>query len=103
MHIASKFVYHRELGLKHPLGFRDRLYHKIYSSLQPLGSWDHSLASSSKQGNHFNGGVFNLEYSPDGKILIAACEHKSFIVLDPVTRKEVHNVIAHSDCVNCVR
>lgn len=57
-HIASKFVLQRELGLKFPLGFRDKLHHKIYSSLQPL--------TSEKSGSNVHGGVFNLEYSPDG-------------------------------------
>jgi hypothetical protein len=74
-HIASKYVLQRELGLKFPLGFRDRLHHKIYSSLQPAGSWDHSLSSSSKSGSHIHGGVFNLEYSPDGYAIITHFMH----------------------------
>ena len=65
-HIASKFVLQRELGLKFPLGFRDKLHHKIYSSLQPFGFWDHAKATSEKSGSNVHGGVFNLEYSPDG-------------------------------------
>lgn len=37
-------------------------------------------------------------------ILIAACEQRSFIVLDPITRRDVHSVHnSHADCVNCVR
>ena len=65
-HIASKFVLQRELGLKFPLGFRDKLHHKIYSSLAPDGFWDHAKATSEKSGCNVHGGVFNLEYSPDG-------------------------------------
>ena len=63
-HIASKYVLQRELGLKFPLGFRDKLHHKIYSSLQPTGFWD--PPSCVKCPNNIHGGVFNLEYSPDG-------------------------------------
>ncbi len=122
----TKYVNQREVGPKFALGFQDKLHHKIYSSLTTSGCWDHSKASSIKSGNTVHGGVFNLEYSPDGyvvflsylrisylkiyfhlihrSILIAACEQKSFIVLDPTTRKDVHHVQnAHLDCVNCVR
>ena len=123
--IVSKYVQQRELGLKFSLGFRDKLNHKIYSSLRSSDYWDNEKARSCRSGNSVHGGVFNLEYSPDGyelkeillclprnhhlfslsrSILIAACEQKSFIVLDPTTRKDVHHVAnAHSDCVNCVR
>lgn len=46
--------------------------------------------------------INNYNYSRS--ILVAACEQKSFIVLDPISRKDVHSVHnSHSDCVNCVR
>ena len=50
------------------------------------------------------GGVFNLEFSPDGKILSAACEKKNILIFDPLTQRIVRNIeTAHSDSVNCVR
>jgi len=50
------------------------------------------------------GGIFNLEFSPDGRILSAACERKNILIFDPLTRKVVRNIEnAHQDCVNCVR
>ena len=50
------------------------------------------------------GGIFNLEYNPDGSILAAACEKKSVLLFDPGSRKVVKSLEkAHLDCVNCVR
>ena len=50
------------------------------------------------------GGIFNLEFSPDGKILSAACEKKNILIFDPLSRKVVRTIEnAHTDCVNCVR
>ena len=34
-----------------------------------------------------SGGIFNLEFSPDGRILSAACERKNILIFDPLTRK----------------
>jgi WD repeat-containing protein 32 len=52
----------------------------------------------------FSGGIFNLEFSPDGKILSAACEKRNILIFDPLTRRVVQNLEnAHQDCVNCVR
>ena len=50
------------------------------------------------------GGIFNLEFSPDGKILSAACERRNILIFDPLTRRVIQNLEnAHLDCVNCVR
>ena len=51
-----------------------------------------------------SGGIFNLEFNPDGSILGAACEQKSIILFDPQTRRPVKFIEkAHDDCVNCIR
>lgn len=52
----------RELGINFPLGHGDSFHKTLYSSVQPVTSWDHkeNLCSA------MHGGVFNLEYSPDG-------------------------------------
>ncbi|XP_023326414.1 uncharacterized protein LOC111699887 isoform X2 [Eurytemora carolleeae] len=53
---------------------------------------------------HSTGGIFNLEFSPDGRILSAACERKNILIFDPLTRQVVKSIEnAHQDCVNCVR
>jgi len=50
------------------------------------------------------GGIFNLEFNSDGKILAAACEKKNILIFDPLRREVVHSLNdAHTDCVNCIR
>ena len=65
------------------------------------------------------GGIFNIEFSGDGKVLAAACERKSILLFDPLTRFFLKNPFfvlivnirkltqtiegAHTDCVNCIR
>ena len=50
------------------------------------------------------GGIFNLEFNSDGKILAAACEKKNILIFDPLRREVVHSINdAHTDCVNCIR
>lgn len=58
----NKYIRQRELGMQFPLGHTDKFYKTLYTSVQPTTSWDHK--DSIKTGAH--GGVFNLEYSPDG-------------------------------------
>lgn len=116
----------RELGIKFPLGHADLFHKSLYSAIQPVTSWDHALSPAT------HGGVFNLEYSPDGlarkcfaffgfdrdperaltlvsflccsSLLLAACERKTILMFDPLRRKLIHSIEnAHNDCVNCVR
>lgn len=90
----------RELGLKNQIGSTDRIHEKLYSSLLPRFSWD--PGDSLKHTYH--GGVFNLEFSPDGSLLVAATEKKSILVFDPFNCKMINHVDkAHNDCVNYAR
>ncbi|XP_053975782.1 DDB1- and CUL4-associated factor 10 [Hylaeus anthracinus] len=94
----SLWLRQRELGIKFPLGHADRFHKTLYSSIQPVTSWDHALSPAT------HGGVFNLEYSPDGSLLLAACERKTILMFDPLRRRLIHAIEnAHTDCVNCVR
>ncbi|XP_076630424.1 DDB1- and CUL4-associated factor 10 homolog [Colletes latitarsis] len=94
----SLWLRQRELGIKFPLGHADRFHKTLYSSIQPVASWDHALSTDP------HGGVFNLEYSPDGSLLLAACERKTILMFDPLTRRLIQAIEnAHNDCVNCVR
>ncbi|KYN44990.1 DDB1- and CUL4-associated factor 10 like protein [Trachymyrmex septentrionalis] len=96
----SLWLRQRELGVKFPLGHSDDFHKTLYSSIQPITSWDHGDNLTAAR----HGGVFNLEYSPDGSLLLAACEKKSILMFDPLCRKLIHALDnAHSDCVNCVR
>ncbi|XP_078051832.1 DDB1- and CUL4-associated factor 10 homolog isoform X2 [Augochlora pura] len=97
----SLWLRQRELGIKFPLGHADRFHKTLYSSIQPVTSWDHALSGT---GSATHGGVFNLEYSPDGSLLLAACERKTILMFDPLRRRLIHAIEnAHDDCVNCVR
>nr|XP_031843052.1 DDB1- and CUL4-associated factor 10 [Nomia melanderi] len=94
----SLWLRQRELGIRFPLGHADRFHKTLYSSIQPVTSWDHALSPAT------HGGVFNLEYSPDGSLLLAACERKTILMFDPLRRRLIHAIEnAHDDCVNCVR
>jgi len=118
----------RRLGFRPRPGDTDRLWKKLTDSLTniPSEGWEsfeqhpHFQATSQpfyriqmvKRGRRFiqevpisvTGGVFNLEYSPDGKILSAACEKKNILIFDPLTQRIVRYIEkAHSDSVNCVR
>ncbi|GLH12656.1 DDB1- and CUL4-associated factor 10 homolog [Gryllus bimaculatus] len=96
----SSWLRQRELGQRLPLGHSDHFSKGLYSSILPCHSWDHG----ENLRNAMHGGVFNLEFSPDGSLLVAACEKKSILMFDPLCRKLIHAVDnAHRDCVNCVR
>lgn len=91
----------RESGLPVRFGDADLVHRAIYYSLEPKKSWN-------DQPNACNtceyGGAFNLEFSPDGSILVAACEKKTIVLFDPITEKQMCTIKnAHSDSVNCVK
>lgn len=72
----------------------------LYSSMLPAYNWDPSASVS----HTHHGAVFNLEFSPDGSLLVAACEKKSILVLDPLRGSLVNHLDnAHNDCVNCIK
>ncbi|XP_015119258.1 DDB1- and CUL4-associated factor 10 [Diachasma alloeum] len=97
---GGTWLQHREMGMNPPLGHSDRFFKTLYSSIQPVTSWDHGENPC----NAMHGGVFNLEFSPDGSLLVGVCEKKSILMFDPLCRRLVHAIDnAHNDCVNCAR
>ncbi|XP_061384395.1 DDB1- and CUL4-associated factor 10 isoform X1 [Danaus plexippus] len=89
----------REIGFNRPVGSGNALARSLYCGMKPIASWDCEQANSLP-----TGGVFNLEFSPEGSLLVAACEKKSIQIFDPLTHQRIYSVIgAHSDCVNCVK
>ncbi|XP_059469759.1 DDB1- and CUL4-associated factor 10 homolog isoform X2 [Neocloeon triangulifer] len=93
-----EYLRRRELGLQQPVGFQDSLRLKLYYNIQPVDSFTASAATGPS-----HGAVFNLQFSPDGRTLVAACEKQTVLVLDSVSRKQVLALReAHSDCVNGV-
>uniref|UniRef100_A0A0K8TEF6 Uncharacterized protein n=1 Tax=Lygus hesperus TaxID=30085 RepID=A0A0K8TEF6_LYGHE len=97
---AYSFLRERELGNRPKLGSNDRFMNGLYQSFVPCTYWDHNESLQ----NAAPGGIFNLEFSPDGSLLVAACEKRSILMFDPLSRQLLHSVDnAHYDCVNCVR
>ncbi|KAJ2953423.1 hypothetical protein O0L34_g1011 [Tuta absoluta] len=89
----------REMGFATPIGTGDAMARSLYCGMKPIASWDCEQAGALP-----TGGVFNLEFSPEGSLLVAACEKKSIQIFDPLTHQRIHSVNgAHSDCVNCVK
>ncbi|XP_045502641.1 DDB1- and CUL4-associated factor 10 homolog isoform X3 [Colias croceus] len=89
----------RECGFQKPIGAGDAMARSLYCGMKPIASWDCDQYNALP-----TGGVFNLEFSPDGSLLVAACERKSIQIFDPLTHQRMHSVNgAHSDCVNCVK
>ena len=63
--------------------------------------YKHMKMSLNSQENH--GAIFNMQFSPNGKMLVVACEERAILMYDPNTRKCLHRLpSAHSDCVNCI-
>jgi WD repeat-containing protein 32 len=68
----------------------------LYRSMRYSGHWQ----CESKP----YGSVFGLEFSPQGNVVISACEKNAILIIDPYTHQCVKAVQeAHTDCVNCVR
>lgn len=56
------WVHQRELGFTPPIGAGDTFAKSLYSSMSLCAQWD-ALKDSD---GLMHGGVFNLEFSPDG-------------------------------------
>ncbi|CAH1404234.1 unnamed protein product [Nezara viridula] len=99
-HFATKFIRDREVGLRPRAGSTNQFMRGLYNAFAPCTSWDHNESLQ----NAAPGGIFNLEFSPDGSLLVAACEKRSILMFDPLSRQLLNTVNnAHLDCVNCVR
>ncbi|XP_026743342.1 DDB1- and CUL4-associated factor 10 homolog isoform X3 [Trichoplusia ni] len=89
----------REMGYNCSIGSSDALAKSLYCGMKPIATWD-----SDREKAPPTGGIFNLEFSPEGTLLVAACEKKSIQIFDPLTHERIHAVNgAHTDCVNCVK
>ncbi|VEN39276.1 unnamed protein product [Callosobruchus maculatus] len=88
----------RRFGLKeYKTGYDDLVALKLYSNF-----YEYSAKNTECDLNY--GGIFNFEFSLDGKLLVAVCEGKQILLFDAANQKLVHTVEnAHQNCVNCVR
>lgn len=57
-----KWLRNRELGIKPVLGSNDKVLQEMYSSIRPISQWESFMSSKAA----VPGGIFNLEFSPDG-------------------------------------
>ncbi|KRT86651.1 WD40 domain-containing protein [Oryctes borbonicus] len=90
-------IRNREIGSKTKVGYEDELSRKIYHNMAVCG------CDSEKESTD-QGGIFNLEFSLDGKLLVAACEEKSVLLYDASNQSFIRKINnAHKRCVNCVR
>ncbi|KAI5713615.1 hypothetical protein M8J76_002251 [Diaphorina citri] len=91
----DSWLYERELGMRRKLGTQNQVQKSLYSALTPIAKW-----GDTKQ----TGGIFNLEFSQDGSLLVAACEKKCVYMFDPLSKAVIGSIPdAHTDCVNYVR
>lgn len=78
----------------------DIVFSKYYKYFSLRKMWD----PDEKPDSGRYGAIFNVEFSPSGELLVAACERHSLLVFDPLGQKLVKAIRnAHTDCVNCVR
>ncbi|XP_022902501.1 DDB1- and CUL4-associated factor 10 [Onthophagus taurus] len=93
-----KILRDRELGLKKCIGTEDDLSRKLYSNID---FYDNGVIL---EYNYNQGGIFNLEFSPDGQLLVAACEGRTVLLFDAFNSTFIKQIPkAHLRCVNCVR
>ncbi|XP_037950427.1 DDB1- and CUL4-associated factor 10 homolog [Teleopsis dalmanni] len=91
----------RESALPPRFNDTNSIMKRIYSSVEPYQEWKNEFGEFNK--SEF-GGVFNLEFSPEGNIVVAACEKKCVLLFDAVTTNHTHKIMeAHTDRVNCVK
>ncbi|KAI1297397.1 DDB1- and CUL4-associated factor 10 -like protein [Halotydeus destructor] len=93
---------------RHRIGSRDELTKKLYSITgvrkEFIYSYDDHVSKSSSNHIPFHGGIFNLAYSADGSVLVAATERKSLLFFDPLTHKLTSTIEkAHMNSVNYVK
>lgn len=93
---VTLYPYDRQYGWRSALGDQDAISSRLYSSVAPVATYEDTQGSG--------GAVFNLEFSKDGKVLVAACERRCVLLFDTLTRRNVHTVEdAHQGYVNCVK
>lgn len=78
----------------------DTVFSKYYKHFSLNKIWD----PDDKPGSGGHGAIFNVEFSPSGDLLVAACERHSLLLFDPLSHRLIKSIReAHGDCVNCVR
>ncbi|XP_075148093.1 DDB1- and CUL4-associated factor 10 homolog [Haematobia irritans] len=93
-----RWLYRREYGLPSNRMDFDNIMHRVYGSMKDFDHWNDMNQTSDY------GAVFNLEFSPKGNVLVAACEKKSILFFDAITQQQTYKIKdAHTDNVNCIK
>lgn len=94
-------IYSCPTFLKYQMSHRTLGFYNVPSSWTK--KWYTSLKCLDKVQYASTDAIFNLEFSPDGKYLVAACENSDITLFDPCIHKKLHSVNnAHKDSVNCI-
>ncbi|KAM7360960.1 DDB1- and CUL4-associated factor 10 homolog [Cochliomyia hominivorax] len=94
-----RWLHRREYGLPSNRGDFDNIMHRVYSSINDFEHWNDLPNRTSDYG-----AVFNLEFSPKGNVLVAACEKKSILLFDAINQRQTYKIKeAHTDNVNCIK
>ncbi|XP_018785597.1 PREDICTED: DDB1- and CUL4-associated factor 10 homolog [Bactrocera latifrons] len=93
----------RENGLLRSQADQDFIMPQVYQSMRPLYQWNDKYSKPNNETLNV-GGVFNMEFSPEGGLLVAACERKAIVMFDVVSRQTTQRIMdAHTSNVNCIR
>ncbi|RWS02341.1 DDB1- and CUL4-associated factor 10-like isoform X2, partial [Dinothrombium tinctorium] len=100
----TSFPFERETndGYRTAIGTRDSFAKRLFSATATRQQFMYEYGEN-KHGP-FHGGIFNLTFSPDGSLLLAATENKSILVFDPLNHRLIRQIdSAHEDAVNYVK
>ena len=74
------------------------IYERLYKGIKQV------RRLKQDQNDFVHGAIFNVKFSPDGKVLVAACENSCLQLYDPIKyNRRCEIVQAHSGCVNCIQ
>ncbi|RUS91566.1 hypothetical protein EGW08_000681 [Elysia chlorotica] len=96
---CPNFVRKRQYGNLSKVMWKDAILSTLYKSFGVS-----SVTTTTPLNGQDWGAVFGCGFSPDGSLLVAACENKCLLVYDPHNANLIKRRFnTHTSCVNCVR
>lgn len=100
----NSWLLRRENGLLPSQADQDFIMPRVYQSMRPLYQWNDKFNKTNNEITLNIGGVFNMEFSPEGNLLVAACERKAIVMFDVISRQITQRIMdAHMSNVNCIK
>ncbi|XP_055905457.1 DDB1- and CUL4-associated factor 10 homolog [Eupeodes corollae] len=97
-----KWIEGRQSGILSTIWTKDQVMKRIYTRLEPCNYWNDLYPAHVNNSEY--GAIFNLEFSPAGNVLAAACERRAIVLFDAISQKQIQRVMkAHTDNVNCIK